>query len=83
VLGVEADDLHQLLDPPLALPALGQPVDVEGVADDRPDPLARVQRGIGVLEDHLDLAPQPSQPVALPVGDVLAVELDFALGHRQ
>ena len=28
------------------------------VADDLPDPLARVERGVGVLEDHLHLAPQ-------------------------
>ena len=56
VLGVEADELHQLLDPLLALGAAGDAVDGERVADDRADPAARVERAVGVLEDHLHLA---------------------------
>src|SRR4029450_9242112 len=83
VLGVEADDLHQLLDPLLELLAVGKAVDLERVADDRPDPLARVQRRVRVLEDHLDLAPELAKLIALEVRDVLAVELDRALGDRQ
>ena len=38
VLGVEADQLHQLLHPPLALAPVGDAVDGERVADDRADP---------------------------------------------
>jgi hypothetical protein len=83
VLGVEPDHLHQLLNPLLALLAVGDAVDVERVADDRPDPLARVQRRVRVLEDHLDLAPECPQRATLEGGDVVAVELDGALGDWQ
>ena len=33
------------------------PVDAERIADDLHDPLAGIQRGVGVLEDHLHLLP--------------------------
>ena len=58
VLGVQPDQLHQLLHPPLAVGAVGDAVDGERVADDRADAAARVQRAVRVLEDHLHLAPQ-------------------------
>ena len=47
VLGVEPDHLHELLDASLAVGALGDAVDGERVPDDRPDPLARVERRVG------------------------------------
>ena len=59
VLRVEPDRVHQLLDRPLALAlARLELVDRERLADDRADRLARVQRRVRVLEDHLHLAPQ-------------------------
>jgi hypothetical protein len=59
VVRVEADHLQQLLDggPPAALGG-GVAVDVERLPDDVPHGHARVQRGVGVLEDDLDLASQ-------------------------
>ena len=43
-VGIEADDVQQLLDPLLPLaPVLGQPVDVERLPDDLANRLARVQ----------------------------------------
>ena len=58
VLRVEPDDLEQLLHPALALGGRADPVDVERLGDDEPDPLARVQRRVRVLEHHHHLAPQ-------------------------
>src|SRR5437660_1390508 len=46
VLGVQAHQLHQLLDLLPDLVALDGLVDAEGLADDRPDRLAGVQRGV-------------------------------------
>ena len=39
-----------------------------------------VERGIGVLEDHLHLGAEPAERIALHVGDVRAVEADGAAG---
>ena len=79
VLGVEPDDVHQLLDAALALAlALLHPVDHERLADDRADRLARVQRRVRVLEDHLHLAAQRLELCAVRVRDLLAVEADRA-----
>ena len=36
-------------------------MDPQRIADDRPDPLSRIQRGVRVLEDHLQLAPHRTQ----------------------
>ena len=57
VLGVETDDLEQLLHPRLDLLVGAEPVDLERLADDEADALARVQRRVRILEDHRHLAP--------------------------
>ncbi len=58
VLGVEPDELEQLGDARLALlVVLPQPVHLQRLADDVVDRHLRVQRGVGVLEDDLQLAP--------------------------
>src|ERR1700727_2296338 len=44
------------------------------------DAAPRVQRAVGVLEDHLDLAPHLPQGPGRQVGDVLAVEDDLPAG---
>ena len=49
-------------------------VDPERVADDLADPLARVERGVRVLEDHLHLAPERAQLPPRERRDVGAVE---------
>ena len=56
VLRVEADDLEQLLHTALALRLGADPVHLERLGDDEPDALAGVQRRVGILEDHLQLA---------------------------
>ena len=79
VLRVQADGVHQPLDRGLAF-GLGllDAVDDEGVGDDRADRLARVQRRVRVLEDHLHLATQGLQLRALDRRDLAAVEVDRA-----
>ncbi len=57
VLRVQAHDLEEVLDAPLALRVRAEPVDLERLGDDEPDALAWVQRRVGVLEDHHQLAP--------------------------
>ena len=53
-------------------------VDLHRVADDRAHPLARVERRVRILEDHLHLAPQRSQRARAEIADVPAVEDDPA-----
>ena len=75
MVGVQADTVEQVGDlgaptvPPLT------PHD-EGLADDVADRHARVEAGVGILEDHLHLPPEPTQVLASGVGDVVALELD-------
>ncbi|RPK76440.1 hypothetical protein EES42_03360 [Streptomyces sp. ADI95-17] len=82
VLRVEPDDVQQLLDPaaPVALRGdLG--VDLVRLPDDVADRHARVQRGVGVLEHHLDVAAHRLQGAPGQLGDVLALVPDRA-GRR-
>ncbi len=52
-LGVEPDVAHRPAHPIVTL-ALGNPLDLERLGDDRADPLAWIEGLVGVLEDHLD-----------------------------
>ena len=58
VLRVQTDDLEQLLDAPLALRRRADAVELERLADDEADALARVERRVRVLEDHHHVPPQ-------------------------
>src|SRR5207244_2883584 len=80
VLRRKPDRLEQLLDLLLTAALVPDAVDLHRVADDRPDALARVERRVRVLEDHLHLAPQrPQRPRAQPA-DRGAAEDDVAGG---
>ena len=81
VLGREADEPEQLahLRGDLA-PRVGV-VDPHRQRDARADPLARVQRRVRVLEDHLHVAPDRPQRRAAERRDVAPVELDGARGQ--
>jgi hypothetical protein len=74
VLGVEPDQLHQLLDPASARRPGRDPVDGQRVADDGADAPVGVERPVGVLEDHLELAPVGPELPARQGGDVVPVE---------
>ena len=58
-------------------------MDDERLGDDRADRLARIQRRVGILEDHLDLAPQRGQLATLQVGHLAPVDLDAAVRRGQ
>ena len=60
--------------------AAGELVDDQRLADDAADAHARVQRGVRVLEDHLHLAAEEAQLVALDAAEVAAVEEHLAGG---
>src|SRR5437868_2726752 len=75
VLGIEADQLHRLLYEPLAAAATVTDVmDRQRVGDDRPDPTPWIQRAVWVLEDHLDVTPERTNPAPRQPADVLAGE---------
>ena len=81
VVGVQPDDAQQLLDAFAARLPLGQVVDDQRLADDAADGHARVQRRVGVLEDHLHLAAEVTQLVSLHLHQVATVEQDLAGGR--
>ena len=81
VLGVEADDLEQLLHAALDLGVRAEPVHHERLADDEADPLPRVQRGVRILEDHRHLAADGTHRRAREIRDVAALEQDPAVGR--
>ena len=49
----------------------------EWLTEDRPDPATRVERSVGILEDHLDVATYRAHPLTSELGDVLALEEDL------
>ena len=58
----------------------GQVVDDDGLADDAPHGHARVQGGVGVLEDDLHAAAHAADVAAPHLGEVLPLEDDVAGG---
>jgi hypothetical protein len=76
-LRLEANVPQCPADARLALVA-GDPLDDQRLGDDRRDPLARTQRLVGVLEDHLHASAELSE--ALPAVDRLTVERNPAAG---
>jgi ABC-type oligopeptide transport system ATPase subunit len=83
VLGREAHELEQLGHVALDLAAVADVVDAQRIADDRAHPLARVERSVRVLEDHLHLPAQRLQLAAGELGDVAALEVDRARGELE
>ena len=81
VPGREADLLEQLAHPRLLLGALGEVMDLQGLADDLADRHARIQRSVGILEDDLHLAAEPPELGLVEVEHVLAVEAHRASGR--
>src|SRR5262249_45938601 len=76
---LESDRLEQIGDALLELAAgVGKPMNDQGLADDGADAHARVERGIGVLKDDLDVASQRAQFLAVERQHVLAVKPDLA-----
>src|SRR6185312_4774667 len=77
----EADGLEDLAHALLLLGAGAEVVDPHGIGDDRPDALARVERCVGILEDHLHLAAQRTQAPGSEILDRGPLKDDLA-GRR-
>ena len=80
LLGPEADPLEQRRDPLLARAAVREAVVGERLADDLARGQARVERGVGVLEDDLEVAPVGVHRAPPEAGDLLALEAHAAGG---
>src|SRR5215217_3796079 len=85
VLGVQADHLEKLLNPPLALAACATSysVGLQRLGDDVAHGHAGVQARIRVLEDDLHVPPHAEHPLAVVTQYVLAVEDHLALRRFQ
>src|SRR5438093_437689 len=81
MLGVESDELHQFLNLALDLVASDDLVEMERRPDDASDGLPGVERRVRILEDHLHLAADLAERLALQVRDVLPVEGDPSLAR--
>jgi hypothetical protein len=85
VVRMQADQAKEFADaiPDLAV-ALDQVEGADRLGDDGVDPKARVERGIGVLEDHLDAAAQTAPRLSLlRIRHRHPVDHDIARGRRQ
>ena len=80
--GGEPDQLHQLGDPPRNLPRRTHPVDPQGLGQRGEDVEPRVEGGVGVLEDHLQVPPAGEQVPRGGRAQVAAVEDHGAAGRR-
>ena len=80
VLRRESHQREQVLDGALGAVRRLDPLDLERRADDRTDRLPRVERGLRVLEHHLDVTAQGTQLTRSHVRDVTALEHDPAVG---
>src|SRR5690606_9441992 len=75
--GIEADEAEQLLRARQRL-VPRHAVGDRPLGDDLADLLARIQRGVGILEDHLDVPPLGAQRLALEAGEIERAEADVA-----
>src|SRR5215831_169051 len=79
VLRLESDGFEKIGDPLLErLARLRQPMNGQGLADDGAHAHARVERGIRVLKDDLDVAAKRAKRVAIERAHILAIEADIA-----
>ena len=77
----KAHQLEQLLHPLAPLAPRHQVVDLERLADELADCVARVERRYRVLENDLHVPAQRRQVVGRELGEILALEADRAGGR--
>ncbi len=53
-------------------------LDLQRLAQDRPDAHARIQRRVGILEHHLQVTAGPAQIAAAALEDLLTIQFDLA-----
>ena len=81
-LRVHLDQLEKLFHSAAFFGALEPQIEFDGPANDLADPLARIQRGIGHLVNHLDLTELVDTALAVIGRKNLVPECDLA-GHRR
>ena len=79
VIGRQPDAAEEVGDAVAELAAAGEAMDDQRLADQLAHGHARVERGIGVLEDHLDGAPDRLQRATAEAGGRASVDADVAL----
>ena len=72
MLGLETDNVEQFGDATGDLHLRHRGVDAERLGDQVAHPAARIERGIGVLEHHLDASPHRAHLASRKRGDVRA-----------
>jgi hypothetical protein len=77
VLWVQPNELEQFLDARQALARGNQLMNCQRGAHNLADGLSRVERGIRVLEDHLDVTANRLEVARRRLGDVVAVVEDL------
>ena len=80
MFGAQADGPQKLLDPTASFASRVKVVDPEGLRDDVSHRHPRIQRGIWILEDDLDVTSHRAHLSALELRDVPAVEEDRSGG---
>ena len=82
LLGPQADRGQHVRDACLDLGLVGDAMQAQRIGQRAAHGLARIERGVGVLEDHLHGAGQVLRSPALAAGHDLAVEHDAAARRR-
>jgi len=80
-VGAQADAFEHRGDPRLALLGRDGLEILQRLGDDGAGGEARVERGVGILEDHLNVAPMSPHRLLIEPRDVDAAEHDAAFGR--
>ena len=83
LLGPQTDPLEKSGDPVLLLGAVSHAVRAQWLRDEVAGREPRIERGIGVLKDHLHVAAAGTHLLDAETRDVLALEADRAAGWRR
>jgi len=81
--GPQSDPLEEAGDPFAAFVGGADPVNDQWLANDIAGRHSRVERGVGILIDHLHLPAVGQHPVLVEIGDVLAANPDFPGGRLE
>src|SRR5258707_11684875 len=82
IAGTQADAFQRFADQVLALAAARRVrVEIERFRDDPPDALARVERTLRILENHLETTAQAQQRATRLGENVLALEQHLSAGR--
>ncbi|KWU68192.1 hypothetical protein AWW71_29375 [Bacillus cereus] len=79
--GIEPDTLQELGDLCTAFRPIADPVHDQWFEDRLRDGHARIETGIGVLPDDLEVPARTGEPAALEPGEICPRELDGARGR--